>query len=254
MRHIVCILIMLVGLMLGGCRGQIGPGNDPNFGFATAPSPRPPGSACLGRVGATVAKELLNIQTFEIVLGGGTNPMSDAEWAAFQPRLPWIKNSTRYLLFDNSCFFRSPGVAADCVDAACITTIEAFEHTWLLLTTLLNTTCLPDSSGCSGDEVKPGFVSVNTIDKCQQIVFNGPTVYELSDPVGNRYVMHATATGTPNTAAVQLPTGWQLQPKTITQPLVIEPVGGGNGCYYNILRDNLLQSYHQYVYAGARWP
>ena len=49
---------------------------------------------------------------------------------------------------------------------------------------------------------------------------------------------------------MQLPTGLQLQAKTISAPLVIEAAGGGAVCYHNILRDNLLQSYHQYVFAG----
>ena len=201
-----------------------------------------------------MAKELLNIRTFEIVLGGGANPMPDEAWAGFRPRLPWIKNSTRFLLFDDSCFFRSPGVPADCVGDACVRFIEEFNHTWLLLTTLDNAICLPNAAGCPGDAITPGHVSVSAINKCQQLRFNGPTIYELSDPADNRYVMHATATGTPDTSAVQLPPGWQLQAKTISAPLVVEAAGGGAACYHNIVRDNLLQSYHQHVFAGPQWP
>lgn len=243
----------MITMVLVGCGGQTGP-SDPNFSFSTIPSPRPADSACIGRAGATVAKELINIRTFDIVLGGGSNPMPDDVWADFRPRLPWMKNSTRFLLFDNSCFFRSPGAAADCSGDACTIFLEEFDHTWLLLTRLANVACLPDASGCSGDEVAPGFVSVSTIDKCQQLTFTGPIIYELSDPFGNRFVMHATATGTPDLSGPQLPAGWQLQAVTIDEPLVIEPVGGGSNCYYNIVRDNLVQSYHQYVYAGAQWP
>jgi hypothetical protein len=253
MRRTVALFIT-GWLLLVGCGGQTGPGNDASFGFSTAPSPRPAGSTCIGQAGAAIAKEMINIRTFEIVVGGGSNVMSDAAWVDFRPRLPWTKNSTRYLLFNDSCFFRSPGVPADCVGDACVKFVEEFDHTWLLLTTLDNATCLPDASGCPGDKINPGFMSVSSINKCQQLTFNGPTIYELSDPAGNRYVMHATATGTPDISSVQLPVGWQAEAKTIDAPLVIEPVGGGNGCYYNILRDNLLQSYHQYVFAGAQWP
>jgi hypothetical protein len=247
------IVFVVIGLLLAGCSGQTGP-SDPNFTFATAPSPRPEGSACIGRAGATIAKELINIRTFDIVLGGGANPMPDDVWADFRPRLPWMKNSTRFLLFDDSCFFRSPGAPATCVGDDCTIFVEEFAHTWLLLTRLVNVACLPDPSGCSGDAVAPGFVSVSTIDKCQQLTFNGPTIYELSDPAGNRFVMHATATGTPDVTGPQLPLGWQLQALTIAEPLVIEPVGGGANCYYNIVRDKLVQSYHQYVYAEPQWP
>jgi hypothetical protein len=246
---------ILIGLLLvlAGCGGQIGP-TDPNFSFETTLSARPAGSACIGREGATVAKELINVRTFEIVLGGGANPMPDDEWADFRPRLPWLKNSTRFLLFDDSCFFRSPGGPPDCSGADCTIFREEFGHTWLLLTTMANITCYPDPSGCTNDTVAPGYLSFNTIDKCQQLTFNGPTIYELSDPVGNRFVMHATGTGTPELAAVQLPAGWQLTEVSLSEPLVIEPVGGGSACYYNIVRDNLVQSYHQYVYAAAQWP
>lgn len=252
MRRLVLALV-LGGLALASCGGQVGPGNDPTFSFATAPSSRPPDGQCFGSEGS-VAKELINIRTFEIVVAAGEHPMSDQAWADFRPRLPWSKNSTRFLLFDEGCFFRSPGAPAACVGAACLRFVEAFDHTWLLLTTLVNTSCLPDASGCSGDEVKPGFVSVNTIDKCQQLIFAGPMIYDLTDPDGNRYVMHATATGTPTTAGVQLPAGWQLAARTLSEPLVVDPVGGGTGCYYNIVRDNLAQSYHQYRFAGERWP
>ena len=45
----------------------------------------------------------------------------------------------------------------------------------------------------------------------------------------------------------------------MVQPLALALALGALGlslasCYHNVLRDNLLQSYHQYVFAGERWP
>jgi hypothetical protein len=254
LRRPLSALLMVASLLaLAGCGGQLGAGNHADFRYSTAITPKPANATCLGR-GERIAKEMLNARTFEIVVAGGGNPISDADWASLNPTFPWTKNSTRHLLFDGTCFFRSPGAPLDCTGDACFTLKDVYNHSWLLLTTVANTTCLPDPSGCPGQDVKPGFVSVNTIDKCQELTFSGPTVYELSDPAGNRYVMHATSTGTPDVSGPKLPAGWTLQQKAITAPLVLDPHGGDGHCYYNIVRDNLVQSYHQYVYAGPSWP
>jgi hypothetical protein len=247
------LLVLISMLGLTSCGGQLGAGNNPNFSYATVSTNKPANSPCLGK-GGGIAKEMLNAKSFEIVVAGGAGAISDTDWAALKPSFPWTKNSTRHLLFSDSCFFRSPGAPIDCSTENCFTTKQVYDHSWLLLTTVANTTCMPDSSGCPGQDVKPGFISVNTIDKCQVLIFSGPLIYELSDPAGNRYVMHATATGTPDLTGPQLPAGWKLEQKTISEPLVLNPHGGAGHCYYNIIRDNLVQSYHQYVYAGQRWP
>lgn len=222
--------------------------------YRTAETPRPDGSSCFGSdESPRVAKEILNLESEDIFVAGGENPMPDEIWQNTTIRLPYFKNSTRFLLFNGSCFFRSPDAPADCSGTACFTTDTIFGYTWLKLTTVVGNNCFPDTSGCTSDTVKPGYVSVNTIAKCHQITFEG-TIYELSDGQGNLYVMHATATRTPDTANVVLPAGWMLTSRTLDEPLVILPGGGGDGCYYNILRDNLVQSYHQYVYADETYP
>jgi hypothetical protein len=38
------------------------------------------------------------------------------------------------------------------------------------------------------------------------------------------------------------------------EPLELLPFGGGDACYYNIVRDNRVQSYHQYRYAKEWYP
>jgi hypothetical protein len=224
--------------------------------YATIQTTMPDGAACAGgrdeRTG--VAKEILNLETRTIYIAGGADPMPDEVWANFRFIIPLVQNSTRNLLFDESCFFRSPSATVDCVGDACFAFSEIVGYTWLELTTLVGNDCFPDEGGCRADVVDPGYVSINTIAKCHRLVFAGPVIYELADGQGNLYVMHATATGTPDLTGPTLPEGWTLTERTITEPLELLPFGGGSDCYYNVIRDNLVQSYHQYVYADDRFP
>ncbi len=222
--------------------------------YSTVQTAMPDGAACAGggQEGG-VAQEILNLETDYIYVAGSTNPMPADVWASYSFRLPLLQNSTRSLMFDGSCFFRSPGAPPTCQGEACFIIEEIVGYTWLNLTEIVGQSCFPDISGCSGDVVNPGFVSINTIAKCQRIAFDGPTIYDLTDGQGNRYVMHATDDGTPDIDAV-LPAGWTLNERTIDEPLILLPFGGGDSCYYNIVRDNLVQSYHQYAYAGDTYP
>ena len=223
--------------------------------YATVQTLMPDGASCAGgnEDSPGVAKEILNLETDYIYVAGGTNPMPDDVWANYGFRIPLLKNSTRSLMFNGSCFFRSPNAPADCEGEACFSIDEIEGYTWLNLTQVTGQSCFPDASGCRADVVDPGYISVNTIAKCHRVVFDGPTIYELSDGKGNLYVMHATATGTPDLTAT-LPEGWTLTERTIDESLVLLPFGGGEDCYYNVVRDNLVQSYHQYAYSGDTYP
>jgi hypothetical protein len=224
--------------------------------YETVQTAMPEGAVCAGGSDESggVAKEILNLQTDDIYVAGGVNPMPDDVWADYRFGLPLLKNSTRNLLFDGSCFFRSPDAPADCEGDACFTIEEIVSYTWLKLTTVAGNDCYPDASGCSGDTVNPGYVSVNTIAKCHRITYEGPTIYELSDGRGNVYVMHATATGIPDVTGPILPEGWTLRAVAIDAPLEVLPFGGGDTCYFNVIRDNLVQAYHQIAYAGSVFP
>lgn len=256
---IVGILVVIVasgGLMfLSYFNGLIAP-KPLEISFATVQTAMPEGASCAGGNDEStgVAKEILNLETDDIYVAGSTNPMPDDVWAEFSFRLPLFQNSTRNLLFDGSCFFRSPDAAATCQGDDCFTVEEIVGYTWLKLTTVVGDDCYPDDSGCSADVVNPGYVSISTIAKCHMITYEGPTIYELSDGRGNLFVMHATATGTPDLTGPTLPDGWTLTARDISEPLVLLPFGGGDDCYYNIVRDNLVQSYHQYGFAGEVYP
>lgn len=223
--------------------------------YATVQTSMPAGASCAGDSSESpgVAKEILNLDSDTIYVAGGENAIPDDVWASTNFFLPLLKNSTRSLLFNGSCFFRSPGVDPTCTGDACFTISEINGYTWLALTTIAGQSCFPDASGCSSDVVNPGFLSINTIAKCHRIVYDGPVIYELSDGQGNLYVMHATATGTPDLNPT-LPEGWTLTEREISEPLELLPFGGGQDCYYNVVRDNLVQSYHQYAYADAQYP
>lgn len=223
--------------------------------YATTQTAMPDGAPCAGDSDEStgIAKEILNLETDYIYVAGGSNPMPDEVWATYGFRLPILKNSTRNLLFDRSCFFRSPDVSPGCQGESCFSIEEIVGYTWLNLTQVAGQSCFPDASGCSGDVVNPGYLSVTTIAKCHAITYEGPVIYELSDGQGNLYVMHATATGTPDLNPT-LPAGWMLTERTIDESLELLPFGGGEACYYNVVRDNLVQAYHQYAYSGDRYP
>jgi hypothetical protein len=223
--------------------------------YATVATTRPEGSPCAGDGSGepTIAKEIFNLDSDDIYVAGGTNPMPDEVWRDYRFRLPFLKNSTRNLMFESSCFFRSPDAPADCTGAACFTVETLFEYTWLKLTTVVGQSCFPDAAGCRGDVVDAGYVSINTIAKCHEITYAAGALYLLSDGTGNRYVMHATGTGVPDLSP-SLPAGWSLERVEVDEPFTIHPFGGGESCYYNVLRDSLVQSYHQIEYAGQTYP
>ena len=82
--------------------------------------------------------------------------------------------------------------------------------------------------------------------------FTGDVIF-LSGPHGEKAIMHATADGVPHTD-VALPAGWSLSRETLTTEFVLRPFGGGDACFYNIIRDARAQSYHQFQFAGPHYP
>ncbi len=125
-------------------------------------------------------------------------------------------------------------------------------HTWVALSKIDAYDCIPTLSDCKGMVAAPGALLVVVTEKCHQLQFEGDVIF-LDGPSGERAVMHATNDGVP-TVEVRLPAGWSLRRETLSAPLVLEPFGGEGKCFYNIIRDEKLQSYHQFRYAGAMWP
>lgn len=217
-------------------------------------SGKPDGASCINKSRSTgIAIELIDLGADKVYLAGGSNPMTLEEWNNTTVRFPLMKNSERHILFDDTCLYRSPGIPEDCQGDDCAMFVEHYGHTWLVLSNVAGQGCFPDRNGCNSDVVAPGYVSITTIDKCQEMTFLGPTIYELVDNRGNRYVMHATDDGSPNVDGIHLPEGWSLAEVTISEPLILRPRGEGH-CYYNIVRDSTLQSYHQYFFVDEVFP
>lgn len=224
-----------------------------DISYRTEPSAWPANPTCLNRPTTQgIAKEILIGSIRTVVIAGGSNPISDAEWESYNPGIGNQKNSDRHLLFTRSCFSRSPARPAACTGDGCAEILTKDGHTWVHLSKIEAADCIPDASACDGTSAKSGGLIAVVTRKCHEMVFEG-SVFFLSGPRGERAVMHATADGVPTTD-VSLPAGWILRQEPLRQPLVLHPFGGGDVCFYNVIRDHKLQAYHQIAYAGPTYP
>jgi hypothetical protein len=235
------------------CCVRLPTARDARVSFATDESVWRAQDGCLNKAAPTgFAKEVLMGSTRTVVIAGGPLPISDEDWTGFWPGPGNRKNSDRHLLFTRSCFARSPNRPAGCRGDDCREVVELRGHTWVALSRIEAADCLPTPAACDGTKAQPGSLLVVVTEKCHELVFEGP-VFMLHGPRGERAVMHATADGHPTTN-VTLPQGWTLTTETLPSPLVVHPFGGGDRCFYNIIRDHLEQSYHQLSFAGPTYP
>lgn len=251
-------ILLLSGLLASGCRALAIPGSaEAGVTFSTAQATGPRDARCLNSGGESAAHELINLRERIVVIGGGSNPIPDAEWPAFTPRLPWRKNINRNLQFRDSCFYRSPDSPADCTGAACQIERTYRGYTWIDLTRVDAIDCYPTpDAGCNDDgSVEAGAFALSITRKCHRLVFSD-SAYVLTDERGQQYVMHATERPTPTAddPALVLPADWTLQQVSLATPLTLLPFGGGDNCYHLVGRDNLGQGYHQFTFAGATYP
>ena len=220
--------------------------------YATIPTPWPDDVDCLNGDNPGVAKEVLMGSTRTVVVAGGDHAISDDAWRTYSPSFGNQKNSDRHLLFGPSCFARSPRAGADCVGDDCRTIVELDGYTWVALSQIDAVDCIPAGGGCDPGKVQPGQLAFVVTEKCHELHFSGDAIF-LNGPDGERAIMHATSDGNPTTD-VDLPDGWTLTREALDGDLVVRPFGGGDDCFYNIIRDEKAQSYHQIAYAGARYP
>jgi len=243
----------VLAIAITACRGGLPSAERAGIHYAAVPSPWPADRACINQErGAIVAKEVLMGRTKTVVVAGGENPISDDAWEAYSPGLFNQKNSDRHTLITRSCFARSPEAPADCQAEACRRVVEKDGFTWVELSKIEAADCSPADGGCDPAHVRAGQLATVVTRKCHELVFEG-RVLLLRGPRGEAAVMHATAKGV-QTTNVTLPSGWQLRHETLAEPLVLHPFGGGDACYYNILRDEKRQSYHQFRYADPGYP
>jgi len=244
--------VLVVALGVHAC-ASLPNAKDGVISYAAEPAAWPAAQVCLNKErGPIVAKEVMIGRTMTVVVAGGERPISDEAWVDFSPGWFNRKNSDRHTMFQRSCFIRSPDAAASCAGQSCARTVELNGYTWVELSKIEAVDCVPSTGSCDPAHVKPGQLAFVVTRKCHELVFEG-SVFVLRGPRGERAVMHATADGTPTTE-VALPEGWVLSAETLSEPLVLHPFGSGDDCYYNILRDERMQSYHQLAYSMPKYP
>lgn len=221
--------------------------------YPTTPVAWPEAVACLNDETPGMAKEVIMGSTRTVVVAGGDRPISDEAWEDFSPGLGNLKNQNRNLLFEDSCFWRSPVSPASCAGDDCRRQVEIKGYTWIELSEVVAMDCIPEgTANCGTEGVPEGALTVTVTRKCHEVVFEGDA-WILGGPSGERAIMHATEAEAP-TVDVSLPQGWTLEQTTLTEPLVLHPFGAEGDCYYNILRDHRVQAYHQFEYSGASFP
>lgn len=162
--------------------------------------------------------------TRTVVVAGGDDPIPDEAWQDFSPGLGNVKNQNRNLLFEDSCFWRSPAAPASCQGDACRSQVEIKGYTWVELAEVLAMDCIPKgTANCGAKGVPEGALTVTVTRKCHELVFEGDA-WILSGPSGERAIMHAIEAAAP-TGDVSLPDGWTLERTTLTEPLVVHPFG-----------------------------
>jgi hypothetical protein len=199
---------------------------------------------CLAPEG--VAKEIIDQLTSVTVIAGGDNSIPEEQWEVYTPSPPFAKNSDRFTMFTDSCLFRSFDASWDAPSDQRYTFINFDGYSWLRLARALAQENLPATE--TTDRVPPpGHVQIIVIQKCQELVFTGQ-IYDMHDPYGNVYVMHANPDGQPDRVTPTLPPGWHIETRTLTEPLVLNP--RGKECRYTLVKDDQDQGYHQYVFDG----
>jgi len=195
-----------------------------------------------------IAKELIEPATRTVYIAGGASALDDGRWSDYSPPAGLRKNTTRHLLFDGSCFLRSFTRPPACEGHDCLSVRRIDGHTWIELARAAEQRCIPDPAGCTPVHGKPGNLRAVALTKCQHLTFR-ERIFELEDPTGNRFVMHATGDGQPS-LDVELPPGWRLSERALPEALVVRPESP-DSCQFTLVRDARDQSYHQYDFSGV---
>ncbi len=246
-NKLMVITTLFITILFVSC-GDIPTSEELGLRYVTKPAFEMPENIAWEKVG--FAKEIINSKEKMVYYGAGSNPISMKEWDNFKVKFPWVRNLDRNLLFSKTVFLRSPSAMSNCKGTDCLKEKEYQGYSWVELAHPQAIDFIPEKT----DTKKPaeGHLVVKVIKKCQLVVWENE-IFELSDDKGNKFVMHATESGTPNLDVI-LPTGYTLQKVTIDEPLTLVPFGEGEDCYFNIVGDHLGQGYHQYKYANEYYP
>ena len=211
--------------------------------------------------------------------------MSADEWEDYEPPEGYLKNSTRNLQFNQSHFLNSPGESAGVVSY--ISTADQPDtpqgYTWASMSKVVNAMWPYDSSQYEGISRKdafyagaltltppPGVVKMTINEKPQYMKFwahqdqdsdsERLQRYQIFDPWGNGYFMHASGNEDPadvkkSFKQADLPAGWSKKILKLKKDFVLEPAfseTGGEGRYnYNLIRDSSDNAYHQFKWSTS---
>jgi hypothetical protein len=214
-----------------------------------------PSFVCNGDSSESQALEVQDMTTSMIYASSGDNPMTYDEFITYPEQVGiWKLNTPRNLQFNENCFFKSPSSPIDCEPGTCINNkaIKALnDTTWGELA--LNVCSGYYPSGSTDVVLGPapeGQVLIAPISKCQNMTFDGPQAWVLTDEYKNQYIMHASGANTTEGVdqAVQdavFPEGWTIEQVDLPEPFTIYPDMDDEGnCYYTVVRDSADNSYH----------
>jgi hypothetical protein len=228
------------------------------------------------------AHEIVNIETvythpeqpIPTYKSAGTNPIPDELWPDYIPPLPYSKNTTRNLQFNESQFLASPGEPIG--TTTYVTTTDGY--TWGAMSLAINAMWPYNPNQYSGLAAvnqyyagnlvvtpPPGVVKVTANYKGQNIKFwaneNGVRTgtpgavpldrYFVTDQWGNEYIMHASGQLDQSQvaaafAAAVLPPGWTKSTRQLKKDLILTPAEGADGSFhYLVFRDSADNTYHQ---------
>ena len=211
------------------------------------------------------------LQTYK---DAGTNPINGTEWETYTPPTGYLKNTTRYLQFEESISLNGPGDPAGV--ETYITTSDGY--TWGAVSYTIdamwpfnpNQYVFPANQGPfeAGNLVltpPDGVVKVTTNYKSQLMKYyanqNGvppgtsgaiPILrYFITDAWGNEYLMQASDYDTVDEViaafdAAILPSGWTKEKRFLENDLILYPAQGPNNtAEYTLIRDNQNNTYNQ---------
>jgi hypothetical protein len=117
--------------------------------YAATPSTWPTETGCLNPAKPRgIAKEIMVGSMMTVAIAGGDKSISDDDWRTFDPGFGNTKNSDRHLLFQRSCFSRSPSRASTCVGDDCREIVNVGGHSWVALSKIDAADCWPNASAC----------------------------------------------------------------------------------------------------------
>ena len=207
----------------------------------------------------------------------GSNPISAEAWPSYTPPQGYLKNTTRYLQFNEQSLIASPGDPAG--QYTYITTSDGY--TWVQMTNTVsamwpyNRESFNQTTGVSSTDPfnaailvttpPAGVIKMTSNYKAQYMKYyanesNVPSGqpgaipiprYFISDQWGNKYIMQASgqesAMGVYNAfQSAVLPSGWTKEIAYLSEDLILSPATASGGYYdYVLFRDSADNTYNQ---------